>query len=835
MSSALTPGVRLGRYEIGVRLGAGGMGEVYLAQDTRLERTVALKILPSDVAADRQRMQRFIQEAKAASGLNHPNILTIHEIEQIDSTHFIATEFIDGETLRQCFDARRLKVSEALDISVQLASALAAAHAAGIIHRDIKPDNVMLRVDGIVKVLDFGLAKLTERQTPNTNVDAETATTLVQTRPGLVMGTAAYMSPEQARGLQVDERTDIFSLGAVIYEMIAGQAPFGGATTSDLLVAILEREPPPLTHSAPEAPAELERIVIKALAKDTEERYQTAKDLLTDLKRLKQRLDAVAELERSAGAELHTLTAATAHSTATFTHATAGATAPSQVPASSSAQYVVRQVKEHKAFVLVTAVVLALAIAGIAYYVREPSTGTAIESIAVLPLDNQNHDPEMEYLSDGVTDSIINSLTQLPNLRVIARSSVFRYKGKQADPIAVANELGVHAVLTGRIIQRGDNLNVSVELVDVRDNKQIWGDQYERKVADLLAVQREIAQEITSKLRMKLAGAEQTRVTRNYTENAEAYQLYLRGRFYWNKRTDTGLKKAIEYFNQAIDKDPNYALAYTGLADAYVLLPGYAAGSPQDSYPKAKAAAKKALEIDDTLAEAHASLGNALFLFDWNFPESTREFQRAIELNRNYAAAHHWYSGNLLLMGRFDEAIAEMKRALELDPLSMIINTELGTTYFYARQYDQSLEQLRKTLEMDPSFYYAHYSSGMAYLMKRSLEEALAEYQKARQLNDDPYVLALVGHFYAASGKTDQAFRTLDQLKEISKQRYVPAYGFAIVYAQLGEKDQAFQWLEKSYQNHEGYVTILKIDPFFDSLRSDPRLTDLVRRVGLPQ
>ena len=401
------------------------------------------------------------------------------------------------------------------------------------------------------------------------------------------------------------------------------------------------------------------------------------------------------------------------------------------------------------------------------------------------------------------------------------------------DPLAIGKELGVQVLLTGRVMQRGDDLLVSAELIDLRDNKQIWGEQYERKVSDLLAVQKDIARDISANLRLKLSGAEQKSVAKQYTDNAKAYQLYLKGRFYWNERTADAFKKAIEYFKQAIEQDRNYALAYAGLADTYVLLPGYGAGSPEESYPKAKSAAKKALEIDDGLAEGHAALANALFLSDWNFAESNREFQRAIELNPNYAAAHHWYGGNLLIMAKFDDAISEMNRAHALDPLSLIISTEVGTTYLYARQYDRSIEQLQKTLQMDQSFYYAHYSLGMAYVMKRSVEQAQAEYHKARELNDDPFVLALLGHSYAVSGKKDEALRTTEQLKEISKQRYVPAYSLAMIYAELNEKEQAFQWLEKSYQAHEGYVTILKIDPFLDNLRVDARFADLMRRVGL--
>jgi len=411
---------------------------------------------------------------------------------------------------------------------------------------------------------------------------------------------------------------------------------------------------------------------------------------------------------------------------------------------------------------------------------------------------------------------------------------VFRYKGKETNPHTIGKELNVQAILNGRVAQRGDQLTLTLELVDTQTENVIWSEQYNRKQADLVALQSEIARDVSSKLKTKLSGADRQKLTKSYTVNPEAYQFYLKGRFYWNKRTGESLKKSIEYFNQAIERDPNFALAYAGLADTYVLFPGYAAGPPQEVYPKAKAAAKRALEIDDTLAEAHCSLAYVLYLYDWNFAESNREFQRAIELNPNYPTAHHWYGETLGDMGRFDKGIAELNQAKELDPLSFIINAELGKVYIYARQYDKAIEQFRKTIEMDQSFYYAHWRLGEAYEMNGSLQEAIAEYRKARELNDDPQVLANLGHAYAILGKRDEALKILDQLRESSKQRYVPAYRFAIVYAALGEKDQAFQWLEQSYQNRQS-MGFLKVDPVFDSLRSDPRFTDLVRRIGFPQ
>jgi serine/threonine-protein kinase len=810
------------------------MGEVYLAEDKRLARQVAIKVLPSESIGDQQSNKRLIREAQSAATLDHPNICTIHEVGEEDGRSFIVMQYVEGETLATLIRRKPLELREALDIAGQVADALAEAHSRGIIHRDIKPQNIMVTPRGQVKVLDFGLAKVV-RERALVESEAETESWL--TTPGTIIGTVPYMSPEQVRGEELDARSDIFSFGAVLYETVTGHQPFSAESAAATFSSILTQEPLPLARYSRDVPAELERIVRKTLHKDRDERYQTARDLLIDLKNLKHRLEFDAETERSKES-LSSGGATTVASVGQMPVATANdpVTRTGEIAAArttSSAEYVVNELKRYKLAALIALLVVVTGALGLGLYLHARNSEVAIDSIAVLPFDNQNHDPDTEYLSDGLTESIINSLTQLPALRVIARSSVFRYKSRDADPLGVGHELGVRAVLTGRIMQRGDNLTVSAELVDVRDNKQLWGEQYERKVSGLLAVQREIAKEISSNLRLKLSGAEQNRVTKHYTESPEAYQLYLKGRFYWNQRTGEALKKSIEYFNQAIEKDPSYALAYAGLADAYILLPYYSAGSPQESFPKAKAAARKALELDETLAEAHTSLVKVLHL-DWNLAESNREFQRAIELNPNYATAHQWYgNGNLRVLGRFDEAIAEMKRAQELDPLSLVINADVGVTYISARQYDQAIEQLRKTTEMDQGFYYAHGYLGIAYEMKGALQEALAEYRKARQLTDDPRMLALLGHGLAVSGKRDEALRTLDQLKEMAKQRYVPAYSFTIVYVGLGEKDQALQWLERDYQDRGVDMLSLKVDPLLDSLRSDPRFADLVRRVGL--
>jgi serine/threonine protein kinase/Tfp pilus assembly protein PilF len=846
---AFPQGTKIGRYEIQSELGSGGMGVVYLALDTRLNRKIALKLLPADLTDNKDRLDRFEQEARAASALNHPNILTIHEIGTDNGTHFIATEFVEGETLRALImmDAP-MRPSVALDLAIQVAAALSAAHAAGIVHRDVKPENVMLRTDGYVKVLDFGLAKLIETEKDRDAADPNAPTQRVYlTNPGVVMGTAKYMSPEQASGKTVDGRTDIWSLGVILYEMLTGRHPFDGEMPTQIIARVLEREPEPLGSRGTAVPAELQRIVSKALMKDRGERYRDIKDLLRDLKALKQDLEFDARLGRSGSSsgqseeeEAQEAPSGEKPAGERVAPAPSGTTKTLSNEAVSTHGSGSRAVAaKPKSWPNRLALVAGLvAVAGLALglwlYLRARNADAAIDSVAVLPFVNQNSDPNMEYLSDGLTESTINSLAQLPNMRVIARSSVFRYKGREIDPVQVARELGVRAVFTGRIAQRGDDLIISVELVDTGQNKQLWGETYDRKVSDLLVVQRDIAREISANLRTRLTPPEESLVTKRYTENPEAYQLYLKGRFYWNKRTGEAFKRAIEYFNGAIEQDPSYALAYAGLADTYILLSRYSAGTPEESYPKAKAAAQRALAIDETLAEAHNSLAGVLLDYDWNLAESDKEYRRAIELNPNYATARHWYAnGPLLVTERYDEAIAEMKRAVELDPLSLIINSDLGSIYLDARQYDRAVEQLRKTIDMDRGFYPAHYWLGEAYVMKGSYADAIAEYQKARELNDDPLVLGLLGHAYAVSGRRDEALRMLDELNKLAQERYVSSYTFALVYAGLNDRDQAFQWLEKSYRDRSSEIAYFKVDPLLDPLRPDPRFADLVRRVGL--
>ena len=820
---ALTPGEKLGRYEIRSKIGEGGMGEVYLAQDTKLDRKVALKILPADVAVHQDRMKRFVQEAKSASALNHPNIITIYEIEQIDSVNFIATEFIDGETLRQRLKNGPLKLGEVLDVAAQIASALSAAHAAGIVHRDIKPENIMLRRDGIVKVLDFGLAKLTERVSPD-SVDTEAPTSL-KTDPGTVLGTAVYMSPEQARGLEVDARTDIFSFGVLIYEMIAGRLPFEGSNTNEILASILsDKEPSPLARYAREVPAELERIVSKALRKDREQRYQTARDLLIDLHSLKDRLQFEAELERSAPTETRASKAAmNGDVRQAFTQA--GKTSTDKFPPAT---------KRYATPAL--ALLLLVTLTAIAYFYFRSSDKSIggrpeISSIAILPFVNVNANADTEYLSDGIADSLINSLSQTSKLRVIARSSVFSYKGKEVDPQTIARELNVEGIVTGRITQRGDNLSISVELTDARDKSHVWGEQYNRPVSDLLAVQEEISREISNQLRLNLTGEELKRLGKRYTENTEAYQLYLKGRYFADQYSEDGFKKAVDQFHLAIQKDSKYALAYAGLAETYWVASAQFL-QPREAMPKAREAALEALKIDDTLAEAHTSLAAVQAFYDYDIVSSEREFKRALELNPGSASAHQWYAWYLFVLKRPEEALREIRRAQELDPLSLLINGEVGMAYYFARQYDRAIEEDKKAVEMDPNNSFARIGLTRSYIQIRKYEEAIATASKPEP--DDSYLLASLGEAYARSGKTAEAQKVIDKLNELTKQRYVPPYAVAWIYVGLGQKQQALDWLEKSYANREDTMIWLNSDPSLDDLRSEPRFQDLVRRVGLP-
>jgi serine/threonine-protein kinase len=826
----LAPGTKLSRYEIRSKIAEGGMGEVYLARDTELNRTVAVKILHQTVAANEQRLRRFIQEAQAASALNHPHILTVYEIGTIDKSKFIATEFIDGDTLTKRITSGPLNLNEVLEIAIQTTSALAAAHAAGIVHRDIKPENIMVRRDGYVKVLDFGLAKLAERSGFATDGEAPTKA-MVNTREGTVMGTANYMSPEQARGVDVDARTDLWSFGVVLYEMITGSGPFVGETATDSISLILQREPAPLTRYVKDVPTELERIVGKSLTKDREERYQTAKDLLIDLRSLKRKLDVDAELNRTVPSELRGPQSTISSTTATTFPSTSQRGA-------SSAEYIFSGIKRHKIAAGVGVVILLAAVVGISLYVHARNSEVAIESIAVLPFQNRSAEPDTEYLSDGLAESLIYRLSQLPNLKVSPTSSVLRFKNKEIDPLTIGSQLGVNAVLSGRIVQRGENLTISAELVDVRQNKLLWGEQYERKMSEVLQTQREIAREIVDRLKLKVSGDEKG-LAKNYTENNEAYQLYMKGRFYWTKRTAEALHKSLEFYGQAIQRDPNFALAYAGLADTYALLGGPEAGGdmpPNEALPKAKAAALKSIELDGSLAEPHVSLGHVSYFYDRDWVTAEREFKRGIEINPNYPVGHHWYAIFLSTFpDRMPEALAEIRRALELDPTSSIINAWYGRILAVSGQLDQSIEQLKKTIELDPNFNLAHYRLGQAYAEKQMYNEAIEEFNKVLNLPDGRAMgLMGLGYAYALAGRRQEAEKTLNELQGLSKQRYVSPGQIGIIYIALGEKDKAFEWLNQAYRDYDLNLMRMKVERRFDPIRSDPRFNELVKRIGLP-
>src|SRR5215813_13470135 len=833
MKASLSENTTISHYRTLSRIGAGGMGEVYLAQDTKLDRKVALKILPAEAAANQDRMRRFVQEAKAAAALNHPNIAHIYEIGDTDGVNFIAMEFIDGQTLREKIHKERIELRRALRFLQHAAEGLARAHAAGIVHRDLKPDNIMITHDGHTKILDFGLAKLLEQSAAPTSDSSEVKTAMMphHSTPGTVMGTVGYMSPEQAQGKtkEIDQRSDVFSFGCILFEACTGKRPFEGESVLKSLHMVVYEPAPLLMDLNPAAPAELQRIVRRFLAKDPDERYQSIKDVAIELKELRRDLEGpgidttVAPTKSKASEDDATLSASVA--------STSSGTSSIQTRA-SSAEYVVTGIKQHKLIAGIIALIfLAGVIVSLAFYFRGRTSNIAIKSIAVMPFVNEGGKQELEYLSDGMTDTLISSLSQLPNLSVKARSSVFRYKGKETSPQTIGKDLNVQALLNGRIAQRGDQLTLTLELIDAQTENVIWSEQYNRKEADLVSLQSDIARDVSSKLRSKLSGSEEQKVLKTYTANPEAYQLYLKGLFYWNKRTADALKTAVDYYNHAIAKDPEYAQAYAGLASTYVLYPEYSIGSPSEAMPKAKAAATKALQFDDSLSEAHTALAYSLYWFDRNMAESDREFRRAIELNPNYSTAHQWYGGGVLsATQRFDEAIAAGKRSVELDPLSLIANLQLASTYYYARRQEEAIAVLQKIVELDKNWYLAHMVLCELYEQQGNFSTAIGECQKAKELSDDPYVMGFMARTYARYGKRDEAKKVIEEMHKVASQRYVPAYAFAVGYAALDDKDQAFKWLEQSLQDRAWDITYLKVDPNVDGLRSDPRFAELAKR-----
>jgi serine/threonine-protein kinase len=735
------------RYKILQKLGEGGVGEVYLAEDTILGRKVAVKKLSSSRIPDPDSRRRFIQEAKAQALLNHPNIATFFEVGETPEEVFIVMEYIEGRLLSQLVAENKLSIPEVLDLAIQIGEGLGAAHEAGIVHRDVKPANVLVTSRGSVKLTDFGLAKWSG------------ASGLTQT--GVRVGTAHYMAPEQVEGKNVDHRADIFSFGAVLYELVTARKPFDGETETAIFYELLNIIPQPLARYARGIPPELERVVQKCLAKDPDLRYQRMDELLADLRALKKSVKA----GRTDG---------------------------------------------------------------------EAPDGVLVPSIAVLPFTNMSPEPENEYFSDGLTEEIIANLTKIRTLKVISRTSIMRYKRTAKSLRQVAAELSVQYILEGSVRKFGDHLRITAQLIDAFQDAHLWAETYRGTMEDVFDIQEKVAQEIAGALRLHLTPGENRELKKRYTENTEAYQLYLQGRFQWNKRTVEGFTKAIALFQEALQKDPRFAPAYAGLADSYALLgeTSLYARHPHDVYPKAREAAARALELDEGLAEAHTSMGY-LKMNDYDWQGAEEEFKKSIELNPNYATTYHWYSGLLSATGRNEEAIRMMEKARDLDPISLPIQTDLGLSYYFARQFDRAIEQYKRALDLDPNFTRTYISLSSALALTGRHKEALAEVQKAIERTGDRSRVAYLGRVYARMGEREKALAAIEEVKEISKNRIVSPHSIALVYSALGEKDLAFEWLNKSLG--EGYVELytLKVDPWLDSLRDDPRFQELLEKARL--
>lgn len=803
--NGLSAGKTVGHYEIISELGAGGQGAVYKAFDTKLERTVALKTLPSELTVDETGRKRFRREAQLASSLDHPNICTVHDLTEIEGTHFIVMQFVDGKNIRQLVNNRPLDLKSALKIAIQVCDALASTHSQGIIHRDIKAHNIIVTEKGHVKILDFGLAKVTNERS---NGKEQTELTAL----GSPYGTPTYAAPEQSKGERVDHRADIFSTGVLIYEMLAGVWPFQGKTVIDVRHAVLHDEPKPIAEVRGESiPETLQKIITKALEKAPHKRYQEIAEMRDEL------IEVLRELPQSQE-----------RSTESFLE-NFKPTKLQHLP------------KSNRNFILFA--VAASVVSAVLFYalysnrnitMNKPNDAV-IDSIAVLPFTNASQDPNAEYLSDGITESLINSLSQLSGLKVVSRGAVFRYKGKETEARKVGSELNVRAVLTGSVKQIGNQLVINVSLDDASNNNRIWGQQYVRKFEDVISVQSEITQEVSDKLRLKLTSTEQQQLAKRNTANPEAYKLYLQGRYHVVKMTHESFEKGIKYLQQAIDLDPGYALAYSGLAFYYVQsLDQFL--SPSEAMQKSRDAALKAIALDNTLAEAHVSLAFVYWQYDWDWKKAESEFKRAIELDANNSETRSSYGFFLILMGRFDEGIAEIKKASDLNPLSLETTLYIAPGYYFARRYDEAIEQANKTTEMIPDFWLPHLIAGRALEKKGKLREAIAEYKKARAIdNNTSEILMDLGRAYGLSGQLTEAESILSELKMRTKNSYVSPFQIAMVYVGLGDKDKAIASLEEAFKARSWYITWLKTAPELDPLRDDPRFTDLLQRTGLPK
>ncbi len=803
-SMPLAAGTRLGPYEILGQIGAGGMGEVYRARDARLHRDVAIKVLPTSFSADPDRLRRFEGEARAASALNHPNILTIHDIGSDEGAPYLVSELLQGESLRDRLQSGALKSGTAVDFAKQVAQGLAAAHKQGIVHRDLKPENLFVLEDGRVKILDFGLAKLT-RPESSVSDESHALTTPAETEPGVVMGTLGYMSPEQLRSQPTDHRSDIFSLGAILYEMLAGRRAFSKSTPVDTISAVLNEEPAELSKTVDGLSPGLERIVRRCLEKSPEARFQSARDLAFAL-----------------------------NESAALPSASQAIAAPSAPGRSTnlSRRFAV-------GLIAAAAVGLVIFIAGRTGRLRpwmakagETRTGR-IASLAVLPLRDLTGDPQQQYFVDGMTEAITASLAEIRSLKVISRTSASEYAGAKKPLRDIAHELGVDAIVEGSVARAGNRVRVTTELIEANSDTHLWAKSFERELGDVLALQSEIARAVAERTEASLTADEKSRLTPSHPVDAKAYEAYLLGRFLLDQGTEESLNKARDQFTTALEIQNDYAAAYAGLASYYAVLPFYSALSPAEVFPKARAAVEKSLELDEGLADAHASLAYIRAYYEWDWAAAEREFRRALELRPSFADAHFSYSRFLAAAGRMDEAMAEIRRAQDLDPRSLSLKANHALLSYFAGHYDEALKELGDIRQLDPALPLAHWGIGLVYEQKGMEKEAIAALLKATSLSGSLNMKSSLGHAYAQFGKRKEAQEILKLLKDRSKQSYVPSYHFVLVHAGLGEKDLAFEWLERAYQERSTVLAYLRLDPRLAPLRGDPRFASLLARLGI--